>query len=80
MAEGGAKSQNAMGLFYASLIIAGLLLLGKAYAFAGLHRWTAQVGIVLVWSAIALLAGNGRWGGFAGTAVVWLAVIVVWVI
>ncbi len=80
MADGTPKSQQATWLVYVSLIIAGLLLLGEAYGLAGLHRWTARIGIALVWSAIALLVGNGRWSGHAGTAIVWTAIILVWIL
>ncbi len=80
MAESASRPQQAIWLVYVSLIIAGLLLLGEAYGLAGLHRWTARIGIALVWSAIALLVGNGRWSGHAGTFIVWAAVILVWII
>ena len=80
MADAAPRSKQAMWLVYVSLIIAGLLFLGEAYGLAGLHRWTARIGIALVWSAIALLVGNGRWSGHAGTFIVWAAVIIVWII
>lgn len=62
-------------LVYFSLLLAGLLLLGEAFGFAFLQRWTLKLGIVLVYSALSLFVGNGRLAGFIAAAIVWLAVI-----
>ncbi len=62
-------------LIYLSLIISGLLLLGKTYNIIHLHKWTAQVGLALIFSAFGLVIGNGRKAGFVAVAVVWIVVV-----
>lgn len=62
-------------LVYFSLLVAGLILLADAYHFAHLHRWTARLGIALVYSAVSLFIGRRRTAGFIAAAIVWLAVI-----
>ncbi len=68
------KKSQPCWLVYLALLIGGTLMLADAYQITHLHRWTARIGIGLVFSAMALLIGNGRWAGFMATAIVWLAV------
>ncbi len=70
-----AKKKQPYWLVYLALLIGGMLMLADAYQITHLHRWTARIGIALMYSAIALLVGNGRRAGFMATAVVWLAVV-----
>ena len=67
-----AKPAASLWLIYAGFVVAGLLLVGDAYSMAGLDRWTAKLGIGLLWSAVTLGAGRGRWKGYvsAGIAIV----------
>ena len=62
-------------LVYLSLLLAGLLLLADAYSLTQLHRWTARLGIALVYSAVCLFAGRGRLVGYIAAAIIWLAVV-----
>ena len=60
---------------YIGLLIAGIILLADAYNFTQLHRWTARVGIALIYSAFALMLGKGQSSGVIGSLVVWAAVL-----
>ena len=62
-------------LIYVSFVISGILLLGRTYSLIHLHKWTAQLGIALIFSAFTLIIGNGRKAGFIAVAIVWIAVI-----
>ena len=61
-------------VIYVGILLAGILLVGDAYALAGLSRWTAKLGIALLWAAAALVLGRGRWMGYASAAIVVVAV------
>jgi hypothetical protein len=62
-------------LVYLSFLLAGLLLLSDAYHFAHLAKWTAKLGIALVYSAVSLFIGKGRAVGYVAAVVMWLAVL-----
>lgn len=68
------KKQH-LWLVYLALLIAGAILLADAFEIAQMNRWTAKLGISLVWTALALFTGGGRPVGIAGVAIVWLAVL-----
>ena len=63
-------------LVYIALVLAGIMLLADAYYIAQLSKWTARIGIALIYSAIAMFVGNGRWPGHLAVVIVWLAVII----
>lgn len=63
-------------LVYIALVLAGILLLSDAFHFAQLSKWTARIGIALIYSALAMFVGNGRWSGHLAVVIVWLAVII----
>jgi hypothetical protein len=60
---------------YIGLFLAGLILLADAYNMTQLDRWTARVGIALVYTAFALVIAKGRTSGTIGSVVVWVAVL-----
>lgn len=63
-------------LVYIALVLAGFVLLSDVYHFAHLSKWTAHVGIALIYSALAMFIGNGRWSGHLAVVIVWLAVVI----
>ena len=73
-----ASPRQSLWLVYMSLIIAGIVFLGDAYGLAQMDRWTARIGIALVWSAITLLIGNGRAVGYVAATITWAAVVLIW--
>jgi hypothetical protein len=75
-----AKKKQPYWLVYLALLIGGALMIAYAYQIMHLDRWTARIGIALMYSAIALLVGNGRWTGFMATAIVWLAVVATYIL
>lgn len=62
-------------LIYVSLLLSGLLLLADAYQISHLYRWTARLGIALVFSAFSLFIANGRKEGITAVVIIWVAVI-----
>ncbi len=80
--EGSASSSrnNAIWLVYLALLISGILLLSDAYHLVALQRWTARIGIALVFSAIALYVGNGRKAGFISVVIIWLTIAAIYLI
>ncbi|HOP06792.1 MAG TPA: hypothetical protein PLF13_05810 [candidate division Zixibacteria bacterium] len=69
------KKYGPSWLIYTSLVIVGILLLADAVQMLTLTRWTAKVGIGLIWSAIALLTGKGRWAGNLAVIIIWAGII-----
>lgn len=63
-------------LIYIALLIAGMLLLTDAYHIAHLNKWTARLGIALIYTAFAFLIGSGRWVVIPAVTIVWLGVLV----
>ena len=74
------KRKQPLWLIYIALLLSGLLLLADAYNFSHLGRWTGRFGVVLVFSAVALVIGNGRKAGFVAVGIVWVAVIATYLI
>ncbi|MCK4462163.1 MAG: hypothetical protein KAW46_10175 [candidate division Zixibacteria bacterium] len=66
-------------LVYVALALAGLLLLADAYHVAHLAKWTARLGIALIYSAIAMFVGSGHWAGNLAVVIVWLAVVLTYI-
>lgn len=62
-------------LVYTSMALGGLLLLGEAFEFYQLQKWTAKIGIALLFSAFSLVVGNGRKSGYLAAAIIWVVVI-----
>ncbi|KAA3633421.1 MAG: hypothetical protein DWP97_09210 [Calditrichaeota bacterium] len=69
-----------MWLIYVSLALSGLVLLADAYSIYPLAKWTAKLGIALVYSAFALVVGNGRKSGYTAAAIIVVAVLATFVI
>jgi hypothetical protein len=63
-------------LIYVSLLMSGVLLLADAYNVTQLSRWTARLGIALVFSALSLLWPKSRIAGQIAALIIWIAVIV----
>jgi len=78
--DSGKGSSEPVWLVWAALLLAGLLLLADAFHIYQLTKWTARLGIALVFSALALFIGNGRWPSTAATAIVWLAVVLCYIL
>ncbi len=71
-----AKKKQPWWLVYTSLLLSGMLLLADAYDVTQLHRWTARLGVALVFSAIALIWARGRMPGKIAVAIIWIAVVI----
>ena len=73
---GKTPSKKMVWLVYAALVLAGILFVADAFNISHLGRWTARVGIALLFSAFALIVGNGRTTGYIATAIIWLPLVV----
>jgi hypothetical protein len=62
-------------IMYVALILAGLILIAEAFGLATLNRWTAKIGIALLYTALAYLVGQDRVVATIGVVIVWAAVI-----
>ena len=70
------KKKPPYWLIYVALLLGGLLLLADAFGLSTLQKWTARLGIALVYSALALVVGNGRAPGYIAAVIVWLCVLI----
>jgi hypothetical protein len=71
-----APAKKMYWLIYLSLIISGIILLGNALGPGLLTKWTAKLGIGLLYSAFALIIGNGRKSGFIAVSILWISIII----
>ena len=62
-------------LVYTSMVISAVILLGEAFGLALTEKWTAKIGIALLFTAFALLVGNGRKSGYIATGILWVVII-----
>ena len=63
-------------LIYLSLIIAGLLLLADAFNATYFSRWTARIGIGLLFTAFAFIVGTGRKATQVAIGILYGAIII----
>ncbi len=75
-AESKASRRKMVWLIYAALILAGLLFMADAFNISHLNRWTARLGIALLFSAFALIVGNGKKIGYIAAAIIWLPIVI----
>ncbi|MFQ5498067.1 MAG: hypothetical protein ACE5FH_00200 [Candidatus Zixiibacteriota bacterium] len=73
--RGGHVSRR-LWLIYVAMLLAGVMVLAHSFGWTGLDRWTARLGIALVYSALALSAGRGKWVGSVATGIIWLPTVV----
>ena len=69
------QSDQRYWIAYIGLFLAGAILLADAYNVTQLNRWTARVGISLIYTAFALVLAKGRVSGTIGSIIVWVAVL-----
>jgi len=74
-AGNGMQADQRYWIAYIGLFLAGLILLADAYNMTQLDRWTARVGIALIYTAFALITAKGRMSGTIGSVVIWVAVL-----
>lgn len=66
-------------LIYTALVLAGVMLLAEAYQISHLSKWTARLGVALIYTAIALLIGAGRWASIMAVVIVWLGILITFI-
>ncbi|MEA1979883.1 MAG: hypothetical protein U9N54_02785 [candidate division Zixibacteria bacterium] len=62
-------------LIYIALLLGGIILLAQAIDFTQINKWTAKLGIALLFSAFALLIANGKKTGYVATSIIWIVII-----
>lgn len=63
-------------LIYLALLLSGLLLLGDAYNLFGLNRWSARLGIGLLYIVLALVVGKDKPAPIIGIAIVIVSLVI----
>ena len=69
------KPEQPWWLLYLTMLVGGMLLLSYVFGWFQMDRWTARLGLALVYSAFILLMGRGRTMGFICVAVIWIVAI-----
>jgi len=77
MANSKSKEYGPNWLIFVSIIIVGVFFLADAAGIYALTRWTARLGVGLVWSAIALIIAGGRWSGNVAVVITWIGIVTV---
>ena len=71
-----APKKQPFWLIYLALLLSGVLLLGDAYNLFGLNRWSARLGIGLLYVVLALIVGKDRPAGIFGIAIVIVSLVI----
>jgi len=66
-------------LIYIALLLAGIVLITDAYQVTQLQKWTARMGVAMIYSAFALVVGRGHPSGIIATIIICLAVLLTFV-
>jgi len=74
------KKKERLWPLWLALLVAGILLLSEAIGIAHLTKWTARLGIGLIYSAVVIVPAGGRWPAMTGISLVWLAIILCYVL
>ena len=74
------KKKSFFWMFYMSLLISAILLLGDGLAITHLEKWTAKVGVALLFSVFFLLVCKNQTKAIIASAIIWIAVIATFVI
>ncbi len=70
------KPQKSLNwLLYLSLIISGLLLLADAFDATYFNRWTARIGIALLFTAFAYIVGAQKKKSHIAVGILWGSII-----
>lgn len=67
-------------MIYASLLISAILLIGDGLAITHLEKWTAKVGVALLFSVLFLLISKNQTKAIIASIIIWIAVIATFVI
>ncbi len=70
-----AKGRRHEWILWLALGIAGVMLLADAYNWTHLDKWTARLGITLIYSAFALLMTGGKTVGYLSSGIVVIALV-----
>ncbi|MFH2048709.1 MAG: hypothetical protein ABIJ12_04610 [bacterium] len=67
-------------MIYTSLLIAAVVLLGDGLAISHLNKWTAKVGIALIFTVFFMLVCKNQTKAIIASLIIWVAVIATFVI
>ena len=70
------KKSQYYWLIYLALLLGGIILIAQAVDFTHINKWTAKLGVALLFSAFALLVANGKKTGYVATSIIWIVIII----
>ncbi len=70
------KKSQYYWLIYLALLLGGIILIAQAVDFTYINKWTAKLGVALLFSAFALLVANGKKTGYVATSIIWIVIII----
>jgi len=68
-------SKGAYWMIYLGLAVAAIVLLGDGLAIPHLERWTARIGIALLFTTLFLVVCRSMTRAIIASGIVWLAVV-----
>ena len=72
--------KSSLWMIYTSLLISAVILLGDGLAITHLDKWTAKVGIALLFSVFFFLICKNQTKAIIASVIIWIAVIATFVI
>ena len=69
------SNKGAYWMIYLGLAVAAILLLGDGLSIPHLERWTAKVGVALLFTVLFLLVCRSMTRAIIASGIIWLAVI-----
>ena len=74
--ESSKKKSQYYWLIYLAFLLGGIILIAQAVDFTSITKWTAKLGVALLFSAFALLVANGKKTGYVATSIIWIVIII----
>ncbi len=74
--ESSKKKNQYYWLIYLAFLLGGIILIAQAVDFTPITKWTAKLGVALLFSAFALLVANGKKTGYVATSIIWIVIII----
>jgi len=67
-------------MIYTSIFVSAVILLGDGMALTHLNKWTAKVGIALLFTVFFMLVCKNQTKAIIASLIIWIAVIATFVI
>jgi len=72
--------KSSLWMIYTGIFVSAIILLGDGMALTHLNKWTAKVGIALLFTVFFMLVCKNQTKAIIASLIIWIAVIATFVI